>query len=135
MALYTNNVTLKGFLGKDAETIATKQGRSLTVLSLATKSGYKDKQTNEWVNHTEWHRIVAFGTPADYAKNLKKGDYVEIAGELRSTEREVELVKDKKKTKTTMRNWEVRASKVTKLAPPKSGENQDAEPITEEDAA
>jgi single-strand DNA-binding protein len=135
MALYTNNVTLKGFLGKDAETIATKQGRSLTVLSLATKSGYKDKQKNEWVNHTEWHRIVAFGTPADYAKNLKKGEYVEIEGELRSTEREVEIVKDKKKTKTTTRNWEVRASKVTKLAPPKTGENQDAEPITEEDAA
>ena len=135
MALYTNNVTLKGFLGKDAETIATKQGRSLTVLSLATKSGYKDKQKNEWVNHTEWHRIVAFGTPADYAKNLKKGEYVEVEGELRSTEREVEIVKDKKKTKSTTRNWEVRASKVTKLAPPKTGENQDAEPITEEDAA
>jgi single-strand DNA-binding protein len=135
MALYTNNVTLKGFLGKDAETIATKQGRNLTVLSLATKSGYKDKQKNEWVNHTEWHRIVAFGTPADYAKNLKKGEYVEVEGELRSTEREVEIVKDKKKTKTTTRNWEVRASKVTKLAPPKTGENQDAEPITEEDAA
>ena len=135
MALYTNNVTLKGFLGKDAETIATKQGRSLTVLSLATKSGYKDKQKNEWVNHTEWHRIVAFGTHADYAKNLKKGEYVEVEGELRSTEREVEIVKDKKKTKTTTRNWEVRASKVTKLAPPKTGENQDAEPITEEDAA
>ena len=135
MALYTNNVTLKGFLGKDAESIATKQGRSLTVLSLATKSGYKDKQKNEWVNHTEWHRIVAFGTPADYAKNLKKGEYVEVEGELRSTEREVEIVKDKKKTKTTTRNWEVRASKVTKLAPPKTGENQDAEPITEEDAA
>ena len=135
MALYTNNVTLKGFLGKDAETIATKQGRSLTVLSLATKSGYKDKQKNEWINHTEWHRIVAFGTPADYAKNLKKGEYVEVEGELRSTEREVEVVKDKKKTKTTTRNWEVRASKVSKLAPPKTGENQDAEPITEEDAA
>ena len=135
MALYTNEITLKGFLGKDAESFATKQGRNLVVLSLATKSGYKDKQTNEWVNHTEWHRIVAFGTPADYAKSLKKGDYVEIVGELRSTEREVEVVKDKKKTKTTTRNWEVRASKVTKLAPPKSGENQDAEPITEEDAA
>ncbi len=135
MALYTNEITLKGFLGKDAESFATKQGRNLVVLSLATKSGYKDKQTNEWINHTEWHRVVAFGTPADYAKGLKKGDYVEIAGELRSTEREVETVKDKKKTKTTMRNWEVRASKVTKLAPPKSGENPDAEPITEEDAA
>ena len=60
---------------------------------------------------------------------------MEVEGELRSTEREVEIVKDKKKTKTTTRNWEVRASKVTKLAPPKTGENQDAEPITEEDAA
>jgi hypothetical protein len=60
---------------------------------------------------------------------------VEVEGELRSTEREVEIVKDKKKTKTTTRNWEVRASKVTKLAAPKAGENQDAESITEEDAA
>jgi single-strand DNA-binding protein len=135
MALYTNEITLKGFLGKSAESFATKQGRNLVVLSLATKSGYKDKQTGEWVNHTEWHRIVAFGTPADYAKSLKKGDYVEIEGELRSTEREVEVVKDKKKTKSTTRNWEVRASKVTKLTQPQTGENQDAETITEEDAA
>ena len=45
MALYENNVTLKGYLGKDAETIATKQQRTFAVLSLATKSGYKDKQT------------------------------------------------------------------------------------------
>jgi hypothetical protein len=52
MALYTNEITLKGFLGKSAESFATKQGRNLVVLSLATKSGYKDKQTNEWVNHT-----------------------------------------------------------------------------------
>ena len=86
MALYTNNVTLKGYLGKNAENIATKQQRTFTVLSLATKSGYKDKQTSQWVNHTEWHRIVAFGKPADYAKGLKKGDYVEVEGELRSTE-------------------------------------------------
>ena len=135
MALYTNEITLKGFLGKSAESFATKQGRNLIVLSLATKSGYKDKQTNEWVNHTEWHRIVAFGTPADYAKSLKKGDYVEIEGELRSVTHEVEVVKDKKKTKTTTRNWEVRASKVTKLAQPQTGANQDSETITEEDAA
>jgi single-strand DNA-binding protein len=58
MALYTNTVTLKGYLGKDAENIATKQQRTFTVLSLATKSGYKDKQTGQWVNHTEWHRIA-----------------------------------------------------------------------------
>ena len=125
MALYENEITLKGFLGKDAENFATKQQRTFTVLSLSTKSGYKDKQTQQWVNHTEWHRIVAFGKPAEYAKNLKKGDYVEIEGE------------GKKKTTVMRRGWEVRASIVKKLAKPASQgtENPDADPITEDDAA
>ena len=135
MALYENNIKLKGYIGKDAENFATKQQKTFTVLSLATKSGYKDKQTQQWVNRTEWPRIVAFGKPADYAKDLKKGDYVEIVGELHSTEREVETLKDKKKTKIKIRDWEVRASIVKKLAKPVSGQNPDAEPITEDDAA
>jgi single-strand DNA-binding protein len=137
MALYTNEVKLKGYLGKDAETFATRQQRTFVVLSLATKSGYKDKQKNEWVNHTEWHRIVAFGTPADYAKGLKKGDYVEIEGELRSNEYDAEVGEGKKKTTVKQRRWEVRASIVRKLAQPESSrrENLDAEPVTEEDAA
>ena len=83
MPLYTNTVIVKGFMGKDAESIATHSQKTFVVLSIATKSGYKDKQSQEWVNHTEWHRIVAFGKPAEYAKNLKKGDYV------RSEERRV----------------------------------------------
>jgi len=130
MALYENKITLKGFLGKDAENFATKQQKTFTVLSLATKSGYKDKQKDEWVNHTEWHRIVAFGKPADYAKNLKKG-------ELRSTEYDAEVGEGKKKTTVRRRGWEVRASIVKKLAQPASQgtENPDADPITEDDAA
>jgi len=137
MALYTNEVKLKGYLGKDAETLATRQQRTFVVLSLATKSGYKDKQKNEWVNHTEWHRIVAFGTPADYAKGLKKGDYVEIEGELRSNEYDAEVGEGKKKTSVKQRRWEIRASIVRKLAQPESSrrDNFDAEPVTEEDAA
>ena len=137
MALYENNIKLKGFLGKDAENFATKQQKTFTVLSLATKSGYKDKQKNEWVNHTEWHRIVAFGKPADYAKDLKKGDYVEIEGELRSSEFDVQVGEGKKKTTVKRRGWEIRASIVKKLAQSESsrGENLDAEPITEDDAA
>jgi len=130
MALYENKITLKGFLGKDAENFATKQQKTFTVLSLATKSGYKDKQKDEWVNHTEWHRIVAFGKPADYAKNLKKG-------ELRSTEYDAEVGEGKKKTTVKRRGWEIRASIVKKLAQPASQgtENPDADPITEDDAA
>jgi single-strand DNA-binding protein len=137
MALYENEIKLKGFLGKDAENIATKQQKTFTVLSVATKSGYKDKQKNEWVNHTEWHRVVAFGQPAEYARNLKKGDYVEVKGELRSTEYEKEVGDSKKKVKVTFRDKEVRASIVKKLEQPKSSreENLDAEPVTEDDAA
>jgi single-strand DNA-binding protein len=137
MALYENTIKLKGFLGKDAENIATRQQKTFTVLSLATKSGYKDKQTNQWVNHTEWHRIVAFGTPGGYAKGLKKGDYVEVEGESRSNEYDAEVGDGKKKTTVKQRKWEVRASIVRKLEQPESSrrENLDAEPITEGDAA
>ena len=137
MALYTNNVTLKGYVGKDAQSFATRQQNTFVVLSLATRSGYKDKQTQQWVNQTEWHRIVAFGKPADYAKSLKKGDYVEIEGELRSSEFDVELGEGKKKTTVKRRGWEIRASIVRKLAEPENSrhENLDAEPITEDDAA
>jgi len=91
MALYKNTHSIKGFVGKDAESFATKQQRTFVVFSVATKSGYKDKQTGQWVNHTEWHRIVAFGTPSDYAKDLKKGDYVEVEGEVRSTDFDKEV--------------------------------------------
>jgi single-strand DNA-binding protein len=137
MALYENKITLKGFLGKDAENVATKQQKTFTVLSLATKSGYKDKQTGKWVNHTEWHRIVAFGKPAEYANGLKKGDYVEVEGEVRSTEFPKEVGEGQKKVKLAFRDKEVRASIVKKLAQPESSreENLDAEPVTEDDAA
>ena len=137
MELYTNDVKLKGYIGRDAESFATKNQTILVRFSLAVKSGYKDRQTQQWVNRTEWARIVAFGKPADYAKDLKKGDYVEVEGELRSTEYDAQVGDGKKKTTVKRRGWEVRANIVRKLAQPESsrGENLDAEPITEDDAA
>jgi len=129
MALYTNTVTLKGYLGKNAETFATSSQKSFVVLSLATKSGYRDQHRNEWVNHTEWHRIVAFGKAADFARNLNKGDYVEVEGELRSTEYEKEVGQGSNKVKVTFRDKEIRASVVKKLAASAT------DSITEEDAA
>lgn len=135
MALYENNVTLKGYIGKDAQTFATRHENTFVVLSLATKSGYKDRQTNEWVNHTEWHRIVVFGKPADSAKTLKKGDYIQIEGELRSSEFDVEAGEGKKKVTVKRRGWEIRASVVNKLVPPTQGEAPDAGPAAEDTAA
>jgi single-strand DNA-binding protein len=132
MALYANKVNLKGYVGKDAQNFATKQQNTFVVLSLATKSGYKDKQTDQWVNRTEWHRIVAFGKPADDAKKLKKGDYVEVEGELRSTEFDSEVGEGK--TTVKRRSWEIRASIVKKLQSPQTSreENHDAELANED---
>ena len=91
MALYENSICLKGFVGKDAQSQATTNGKAVVVLSLATKSSYKDKKTNQWVARTEWHRVICFAKPAEYAKGLKKGDYVEVEGELRSSEFDAEV--------------------------------------------
>jgi single-strand DNA-binding protein len=124
MALYKNDIQLQGFLGKDAETKSTASGNQFTVFSLATKSGYKDKQSGEWVSHTEWHHIVAFGKAAEFAKSLTKGDYVEVTGEVRSSEYESEGKK--------LRSWEIRTNVVRKLdRPAASG----SEPAPENDAA
>jgi single-strand DNA-binding protein len=129
MALYENNIQIKGFVGKNAETKSTATGNTFTIFSLATKSSYKDKQSGEWVSHTEWHRIVCFGKPAEFAKLLKKGDYAEIAGELRSSEYEAEAATGSKSAKR--RSWEIRASRVRKLERPADS----AEPAPEADAA
>lgn len=132
MALYENTVKLKGFLGKDAQLQSTRNGKTFTVLSLATKSSYKDKQKDEWVSRTEWHRIVCFGKPGDYAKDLKKGDYIDVQGELRSSEFDTEVGQGKKKTTVKRRAWEIRAIVVRKLD---RTDSPDAEPVTEESAA
>src|SRR5882672_5853540 len=86
MSIYKNTITLKGFLGKDAEQRTNSNQTPFRVLSLATKSSYKDNQSGEYVSRTEWHRIVAFGKLANSAKPLAKGAYIEVDGELYSRE-------------------------------------------------
>jgi len=131
MALYENTIRLKGFAGKNASTKPTAKGGAITVFSLATQSSYKDKQSSEWVSRTEWHRIVCFGKPAEYAKDLKQGDYVEVEGELRSSEYDAESDNgknnDQKKSSSKRRSWEVRASRVRRLDRPASSGNQSAD--------
>ncbi len=64
----------------------------------------------------------------------KKGDYIEVEGELRSSEFDTEVGNGKQKTQVKRRNWEVRASIVKKLARPQHSDT-DTESISEEDAA
>jgi single-strand DNA-binding protein len=112
--MYSNTVTLIGFLGGDPDRRQTKNNNTFTVLSLATKASWKNKQTGEWESRTEWHRGIVFGPLADFAATLKKGAHVQIQGELRSREYEKPL-EGKKKIMVKQRIWEVHISSILKL--------------------
>lgn len=79
-----NNVTLIGYLGSDAETRNTRNNSAMTVLSLATKRTWKNRDTGERRSQTTWHRCVVFGRTAEFAAGLKKGAHLQVAGEIQT---------------------------------------------------
>jgi single-strand DNA-binding protein len=135
MALYENAIKLKGFVGRDAETKGGGNGSAMTTFSLATKSSYKNRHTDEWISRTEWHRVLCFAASAEHAKDLRKGDYVEIEGELRSFEFDTEVGSGATVTSVKRRNWEVRATEVRKLTRPVKPDNSSDSPPPERDSA
>ncbi|TCK70710.1 single-strand binding protein [Acidipila rosea] len=124
--MYQNKVTLIGFLGADAE-VRTNNNRGLTTLSLATKSSYK--KNGKYIEHTEWHRCIAFGKLGEFAATLKKGAHVQVEGELRSRKY------DSKKTNSEQTIWEIRVSSILKLDRAAKASPEDDDVSTEEEAA
>jgi single-strand DNA-binding protein len=85
MARGVNKVILIGHLGADPETKSMPSGTSVANLRVATSESYKDKQTNEWQERTEWHNVALFGRLAEVAgEYLRKGSQVYIEGRLRT---------------------------------------------------
>ena len=85
MARGVNKVILIGNLGKDPETKSLPSGSAVTNIRVATAEGWKDKQTGEQKEHTEWHNVVFFDRLAEIAgQYLKKGSQVYIEGTLRT---------------------------------------------------
>ncbi|TNF08232.1 MAG: single-stranded DNA-binding protein [Gammaproteobacteria bacterium] len=85
MARGINKVILIGNLGKDPETRYLPSGGAVTNLTLATSESWKDKQTGQQQERTEWHRVVFFNRLAEIAAEyLKKGSKVYIEGSLRT---------------------------------------------------
>ena len=126
-----NKVNLIGFLGGDAE-VYTANNRSFTILSLATKSSYKDKKSGQYVSHTEWHRCTVFGKLSEFAATLTKGAHIQVEGELRSREYA------SKKADAKQRIWEIRVSSILKLDRAEKAGSEDQEddaPNPEEEAA
>jgi single-strand DNA-binding protein len=85
MARGVNKVILIGNVGKDPETRYSAGGSAITNLTLATSESWKDKQSGEQQERTEWHRVSLFGRLAEIAgEYLKKGSKVYIEGSLRT---------------------------------------------------
>ena len=85
MARGVNKVILIGNLGNDPETKFLPSGGAVTNVSLATSESWKDKQTGQLQERTEWHRVVFFNKLAEIAgEYLKKGSKVYVEGSLRT---------------------------------------------------
>jgi len=85
MARGINKVILIGNLGADPETRAMPSGMSVCNLRIATSESWKDRQSGEQQERTEWHRVAIFGRLAEVAgEYLRKGSQVYIEGSLRT---------------------------------------------------
>ncbi len=85
MARGINKVILIGNLGADPETRAMPSGTTVANLRVATSESWRDKQSGEQQERTEWHRVALFGRLAEIAgEYLRKGSQVYIEGSLRT---------------------------------------------------
>lgn len=80
-----NKVILIGNLGRDPEVRYTPNGLAIANITIATTEAWKDKQSGEQQEKTEWHRIVMYGRTAEIAgEYLKKGSKIYIEGRLQT---------------------------------------------------
>jgi single-strand DNA-binding protein len=80
-----NKVMLIGNLGKDPELRHTGSGMAVATFSIATSERYKNKQSGDWEERTEWHNVVLWGKQAETAgQYLSKGKTVYIEGRLQT---------------------------------------------------
>lgn len=94
MARGVNKVILIGNLGKDPETKSFPSGGSITNTTLATTESWKDKQTGQMKENTEWHNLVFNDKLGEIAaKYLKKGSKIYVEGSLRTRSWEKDGVK------------------------------------------
>lgn len=122
--MYQNRVSLIGFTGQEPEARTTTNQKNYTILSLATKNSYKNRESGEYVSSTEWHRVVVWGSLGKFAASIKKGSHLLVEGELRSRE-----YTDSKEIKR--RVWEIRADSILKLDRAERAESGDSEVIAD----
>jgi single-strand DNA-binding protein len=119
--MYQNRATLIGFLGKDAEVKTTRNNATFTVLSLATKRSWKDRESGQYMSDTTWHRCIVWGKLGEFAATLTKGAHIQIEGDIRT--REYTPKASSKKSDLVKKSiTEIRVTSITKLDRPAKGD-------------
>ena len=120
MQLFENTIKLRGFLGKDAEAPPSGniQEDSFGVLLLATVSGVWDLGNNQWNPRTDWHRVICPGPFfCGMVRGMRRGDYLEIEGELRTHENRTVVVAGERHS-VKLASHAIHAVRITRLDRP-----------------
>lgn len=112
MARGINKVILIGNVGADPEVRYTTSGSAVTTISLATSESWKDKQSGENQERTEWHRVVFFNRLAEIAgQYLRKGSKLYAEGSLRTRKWKDQGGQDRYTTEIVANNMQMLDSK------------------------
>ena len=122
MARGINKVILVGNLGADPETRAMPSGSSVTNISIATQESWKDKNTGDQQERTEWHKVVFFGRLAEIVgEYLKKGSQVYVEGKLRTQKWQDREGKDRWTTEVVANEMQMLGGRAGSGAPAAQG--------------
>jgi single-strand DNA-binding protein len=135
MARGVNKVIIVGNLGKDPETRYMPSGSAVTNLRVATSESWKDKQSGEQQERTEWHAVAMFGRLAEIAAEyLRKGSQVYIEGKLRTRKWQDKEGKDRYTTEIVADEMQMLGSRGSAGAgAPASGGGQRAAAVNDSD--
>ena len=120
-----NKVIILGRLGKDPEIRATQNGKEIANLTVATSETWKDKQTGERKEKTEWHRVAIFSEGlVTVAKNyLRKGSQVYLEGQLQTRKWQDQQGNDRYSTEVVLQGFN--ASLVMRDNPKQEAQQQE----------
>ncbi len=108
MARSLNMCQFIGNLGKDVETRFTPSGKAVANFSIAVADGYKDKQTGETVDQTEWVRCVAYDKLAEICSQyLHKGSKVYVQGRMKTSKWKDQSGADRYSTEIVLENMQM----------------------------
>lgn len=125
MARGVNKVILVGNLGRDPEVRYSPNGQAVANVTIATSESWKDKNTGEKQERTEWHRIVFWGKLAEIAgEYLKKGSQIYVEGRLQTRKWTDKEGHEKYTTEVVANEMQMLGSRQGAGAPP-SDFNQD----------